>query len=102
MQDKLLNARIFPALVIGFLVYFCFNASRVTTGIYIAFNQHSPVQLGLAMALYSVAPVFLAVRIGEMASRLGPGSLLVKGVALFLIGLGVQAFVESIVFVFLG
>ncbi|MGH8813644.1 MAG: MFS transporter, partial [Advenella sp.] len=102
MLDKLLNARIFPALVIGFLVYFCFNASRVTTGIYIAFNQHSRVQLGLAMALYSVAPVFIAVRIGEMASYLGTGPLLVKGGVLFLIGLGVQAFAKSIVFVFLG
>lgn len=54
------------------------------------------------MALYSVAPVFIAVRIGEMASHLGTGPLLVKGGALFLIGLGVQAFAKSIVFVFLG
>lgn len=78
-------------LTIGFLVYLEFGISRVGTAILIVGGNHPAIQLGMAMALYSIAPVLLAVHAGAATSHLGPRRMLAAGSGVLLCGAALQA-----------
>jgi predicted MFS family arabinose efflux permease len=81
------------ALVLGvaFLTYLAFGISRVGAAILIVSGKHAAIQLGIAMAAYSLAPLLMAVRAGAAATRFGPRRMLICGSSVLLGGATIQA-----------
>ncbi|MGZ2748955.1 MFS transporter [Burkholderia stagnalis] len=79
------------ALAIGFLLYFAFGISRVGAAILIVSGNHPALELGVVMAMYSLAPLVMAIHAGAAATRFGPRWMMVGGSAMLLGGAALQA-----------
>ncbi|MCM2483656.1 MFS transporter [Burkholderia glumae] len=90
------------ALALGFFLYLAFGVSRVGATILIVRENRPSIQLGIVMAMYSLAPLLIAVHAGAVATRLGPRSMLVGGGAVLLGGALLQAVPGPAVLLFPG
>ncbi|WP_254225432.1 MFS transporter [Burkholderia glumae] len=90
------------ALALGFFLYLAFGVSRVGATILIVRENRPSIQLGIVMAMYSLAPLLIAVHAGAVATRLGPRSMLAGGGAVLLGGALLQAVPGPAVLLFPG
>ncbi|PJO22196.1 hypothetical protein Y5A_015585 [Burkholderia glumae AU6208] len=83
-------------------MYLAFGVSRVGATILIVRENRPSIQLGIVMAMYSLAPLLIAVHAGAVATRLGPRSMLAGGGAVLLGGALLQAVPGPAVLLFPG